>query len=147
MHSPSYLNVHRLVNYYCSIAGLSRLSQLTLQLDRPFAPPRRPYSQAGDQLSHGSRLGLADAQVGEPRVAALLDEDAFLAPRRRSPLARQDLAALGAEPDAALRFDLDVLDDAAAAWGSLYVVEGSTLGGLVISSQRQSHIPGPLTPS
>lgn len=70
----------------------------------------------------------------EPRVAALLGEAAaWLASRRRLALLERDLEALGARPDPGRRFDLGFLHDRASAWGSLYVVEGSTLGGQVIA--------------
>ena len=71
----------------------------------------------------------------EPRVAALLDDDALLVPRRRVALIERDLEALGSQAPASGRraFDLGYLQSASAAWGSLYVLEGSTLGGQVIS--------------
>jgi heme oxygenase len=71
----------------------------------------------------------------EPQVAALLDEETLSGPRRRLHLLAADLAALGLsaeELDALPRCPLTPLRDAAAALGSLYVMEGSTLGGRVI---------------
>jgi heme oxygenase (biliverdin-IX-beta and delta-forming) len=71
----------------------------------------------------------------EPSVAAALADDAFFAPRRRAGLLARDLAALGlgAEAIAALpRCAPPALPDRAAALGSLYVLEGSTLGGRVL---------------
>ncbi len=65
----------------------------------------------------------------EPRVAALLADEAFLAPRRRRHLLAADLAALGHAPDATQPCPPPVLGSEAEAWGSLYVMEGSTLGG------------------
>lgn len=75
----------------------------------------------------------------EPALAeALPAEDAWLRSRRRGPLIAQDLVALGVSeeaiaalpacPDAA-----SLCADAAHAWGTLYVLEGSTLGGRVIA--------------
>ncbi|TFY98745.1 biliverdin-producing heme oxygenase [Ramlibacter rhizophilus] len=70
----------------------------------------------------------------EPRVAAALpreDRDWFEA-HRRGPWAAQDLQALGAPrlaPRAAPQIGLPC---AASAFGSLYVLEGSALGGQVI---------------
>lgn len=71
--------------------------------------------------------------VWEPRVAGLIDDEPLLAPRRRLALLQRDLLALGAEPGAPVDFDLGFLRDESAAWGSLYVLEGSTLGGQVIA--------------
>jgi heme oxygenase len=70
----------------------------------------------------------------EPTVAAALPAPwhAWLAARSRRPFLRQDLAALGIAPaDAPAR--VPALPDAAAAWGSVYVMEGSALGGQVVT--------------
>ena len=69
----------------------------------------------------------------EPHVAALLGDEAFLAPRRRVTLLQGDLATLGEAARATGVPDLSFLDTPAAAWGSVYVMEGSTLGGRVIA--------------
>jgi heme oxygenase len=74
-------------------------------------------------------------RLWEPHVAALLQDEAMVAPRRRLHLLDADLAVLGlsSEGRAALPpCPLPELHDAAAALGSLYVMEGSTLGGRVI---------------
>ncbi|TPG49200.1 biliverdin-producing heme oxygenase [Roseomonas nepalensis] len=68
----------------------------------------------------------------EPRVAAELGDEALFGPRRRLHLVRDDLRALGARTE-----DLPVcppppIRGRAEAMGSLYVMEGSTLGGRVI---------------
>lgn len=68
----------------------------------------------------------------EPAVARLLDEPALWEPRRRLPALRHDLARLGASPPVEAWPVPAWLGDRAAAWGSLYVMEGSTLGGQVI---------------
>ncbi len=71
----------------------------------------------------------------EPHVAALLRDETFLDPRRRLHLLAADLAAVGcsAQAVAALpRCPPSALGDAVEAFGSLYVIEGSTLGGRVI---------------
>ena len=70
----------------------------------------------------------------EPALAGALGNDDFLHVRRREPLLRADLQALGL-----LEPDIDALPACAeaaalcrtpaAALGSLYVLEGSTLGG------------------
>ena len=56
-------------------------------------------------------------------------------PRGKITLIQGDLDALGSEMTGAsdTTFNLSFLDDASTAWGSLYVLEGSTLGGQVIS--------------
>ncbi|WKB53509.1 biliverdin-producing heme oxygenase [Eleftheria terrae] len=79
----------------------------------------------------------------EPALAAAIDAPDFLQPRRRLALLRHDLAALGSAPA-----DIEALPDCAAArtlcnttaaaWGSLYVLEGSTLGGQLITRQLQA---------
>ena len=71
----------------------------------------------------------------EPRMADLLRDEALLAPRRRLHLLAADLAALGSPLAAVARLPVcpvPELRDAAGALGSLYVMEGSTLGGGVI---------------
>ncbi len=71
----------------------------------------------------------------EPRVAALLDDEAFLQPRRRLHLLAADLAVVGCSPHAVAalpRCPPPVLRDAAEAFGSVYVMEGSTLGGRIM---------------
>ena len=68
-------------------------------------------------------------------MAALCQDAAFLDPRRRMHLLQADLAALGlsAREVALLPMcPVPVLRNAAEALGSLYVMEGSTLGGRVI---------------
>ena len=71
----------------------------------------------------------------EPQVAALLQDQPFLDPRRRLHLLEADLAVLGSSAcavDALPACPLPLLHGAAEALGSLYVMEGSTLGGRVI---------------
>ena len=69
----------------------------------------------------------------EPAVAQWIDDEAFLAPRRRAPLAARDLTTLGADiAELPLCADAADLASSAEAWGSIYVMEGSTLGGRVI---------------
>lgn len=68
----------------------------------------------------------------EPRVAAELGDDAFLAPRRRLHLLRDDLRALGIAPEGLPVCPPPPLHGRGEAMGSLYVMEGSTLGGRVI---------------
>jgi heme oxygenase len=68
----------------------------------------------------------------EPAVtAALPQRSAWLRARSRRPFLQRDLRDLGLVP---LRpAALPPLASAAAAWGSVYVMEGSALGGMVIS--------------
>ncbi|HEY8612583.1 MAG TPA: biliverdin-producing heme oxygenase [Roseomonas sp.] len=68
----------------------------------------------------------------EPRVAGELSDDAFLAPRRRLHLLRDDLRALDVAPEALPICPPPPLHGHAEAMGSLYVMEGSALGGRMI---------------
>jgi heme oxygenase (biliverdin-IX-beta and delta-forming) len=73
--------------------------------------------------------------VWEPQIGSLIQDEAFLAPRRRSHLLIADLAGLGVTEH--MLIDLPLcpptdLPDEMSALGSLYVMEGSTLGGRVI---------------
>lgn len=65
-------------------------------------------------------------------------------PRRKAPLLLRDLMALGATPEAIQRLPqctrLPSVDDAVAALGCLYVLEGATLGGQVIRRQVQQQL-------
>ncbi|RYF17664.1 MAG: heme oxygenase [Comamonadaceae bacterium] len=70
----------------------------------------------------------------EPAVAAALPPQwhAWLDARSRRPFLERDLAVLGIAPaDADAR--VPSLSSAAAAWGSVYVMEGSALGGQFIT--------------
>lgn len=74
----------------------------------------------------------------EPALANRLQDPAFTAPRRRLALIEHDLRrlgvpskAIGREPDCSEAADLCATFD--GALGSLYVMEGSTLGGRVIA--------------
>lgn len=73
----------------------------------------------------------------EPRMAAALPPSLrdWFATRCRGELARRDLAALGAARTSAVEVSLPALDDASAAFGSLYVLEGSALGGQLIARE------------
>ena len=68
----------------------------------------------------------------EPRVAAELEDDSLFAPRRRLPLLRDDLRALGVAPESLPVCPPPSLRGRGEAMGSLYVMEGSTLGGRLI---------------
>jgi heme oxygenase len=73
-------------------------------------------------------------RVWEPWIASSGLDEAFLAPRRKLPLVAADLRLLGvADPGALPAYPLPFPPaDMNRAMGSLYVVEGSTLGGLLI---------------
>ena len=73
----------------------------------------------------------------EPAVQVQLRDEAFLTPRMKLPMLRRDLASLGLSPREIERIpvcpDPASFSCAAGAMGSLYVVEGSTLGGQIIN--------------
>lgn len=64
--------------------------------------------------------------------------------RRKAPLLAHDLVALGAGPDAVERLpcceSLPRCPDAAAAFGSFYVLEGATLGGATLLPLVQNRL-------
>jgi heme oxygenase len=85
---------------------------------------------------YGRVLQVFDAFLGpwEEAVAQALPTawPAWLHQRSRRSFLLRDLRALGLQPAAPARLALR-LPDAAAAWGSVYVMEGSALGGQVIT--------------
>jgi heme oxygenase len=102
-------------------------------------------------------LGLMDHRLGRDRLVAVLArlhafwtaaeagldawarhwpadaETVAWSRRRRAHLFAADLRALGGEADAAALPELPAVEDTDQALGRLYVLEGSTLGGTVIS--------------
>ena len=80
----------------------------------------------------------------EPKVAAndLQSAGFDFSARRKIPLLEKDLKALGIfeEAQSSLWNDLPALDTLAAAFGSLYVMEGATLGGQVIMRHLKQHL-------
>jgi heme oxygenase len=81
----------------------------------------------------------------EPRLpaAALEDEGFNIAPRMKAPRLEQDLTALGHGPAAkAVPAWAGVPDvsTVARAWGSIYVMEGGTLGGQVITRHLRDNL-------
>ena len=75
-----------------------------------------------------------------PAVEAWLEEIAGLAPvRSRRDALAADLAALGEAMPAPMTFDL--APSAAAGWGAMYVVEGSRLGGIMLSRSVPAGMP------
>jgi heme oxygenase len=75
----------------------------------------------------------------EPVLAALIGDPVFLDPRRKLDLLAADLAHLGLTPAQisalAPRPPAPPLTTLSQAYGALYVLEGSTLGGQLISRQ------------
>jgi heme oxygenase (biliverdin-IX-beta and delta-forming) len=92
---------------------------------------RPPLSRA--RFAQALQIFHAFHAAWEPRVADLLADEALLAPRRRLHLLVADLQALGEAVQPYPPIPLAFLDGPAAAWGSLYVMEGSTLGGQLIA--------------
>ena len=86
----------------------------------------------------------------EPKVAAndLLSAGFDVSARRKLPLLEKDLTALGifenVQKETAPWTDLPALDSTAKAFGSLYVMEGATLGGQIIMRHLKQHLD--LTP-
>ena len=93
-------------------------------LDPPLSRARFTEALAGFHAFH---------LAWEPRVAGLVQDPAFFDPRRRLARLERDLETLGASPAVRDPLALGFLVDRATAWGSLYVMEGSTLGGQLIS--------------
>ncbi|WP_214072266.1 biliverdin-producing heme oxygenase [Mucilaginibacter sp. dw_454] len=61
--------------------------------------------------------------------------------RRKTSAIADDIEALGAAvPDLATDEELPVIDNYLKAFGALYVIEGSTLGGQIISKMIQQHL-------
>jgi heme oxygenase len=98
-----------------------------------------------DRAAYGALLGrlLGFHAAMERRLAEAPTLDGFgidLGERRRSPLLRADLAWLGC-PDPVAEAPLPPFASAAEAMGGLYVVEGSTLGGLHLARALDPLLP------
>ncbi|WP_460568225.1 biliverdin-producing heme oxygenase [Flaviaesturariibacter terrae] len=81
----------------------------------------------------------------ESRIAAALPAEALpdIASRRKADWLLDDLAALGhPSTDDMPMPAATAIDSAAAAWGALYVLEGSTLGGRIICRMLSAQLPG-----
>lgn len=82
----------------------------------------------------------------EPKVAEndLQSAGFDFAERRKLPLLEKDLKSLGifenVRSSVSLWADLPALDSTAAAFGSIYVMEGATLGGQVIMRHLKQHL-------
>lgn len=83
-------------------------------------------------------------RVWEPAVGEAIGDEGFFGPRRKLHLLDQDLEDLGVEP-LADEPRVEPFATAAHAMGSLYVLEGSTMGGLVIAAhvRRTLGVSGP----
>jgi heme oxygenase len=83
-------------------------------------------------------------RVWEAAVAPLIADRAFFDPRRRTGLLARDLRALGLDRREIASLPactpLMALPNRAAALGAMYVVEGSTLGGAIISRHVQRRL-------
>ncbi|MCE4224036.1 biliverdin-producing heme oxygenase [Methylobacterium sp. C25] len=81
----------------------------------------------------------------EPAIGRALDDETFFGPRRRLDRLDADLACLGLDPGTITTLPTITpiaLASPAAAYGALYVLEGSTLGGQVIGrSIAERHGP------
>lgn len=112
---------------------LDRLRQATAvahqrleeQLDLLRPPPCRHHLNG---VLHGFHRFHA---AWEPKVEAMLG--AAFVPRRRLHLLQADRAAFGMDKAPAPPLALNLFSTPAGAWGSLYVMEGSTLGGAIIA--------------
>lgn len=81
--------------------------------------------------------------VYEPAIGEALTDEAFFGPRRRLARLEADLGSLGLAPDTIGLLPVPAspaLGSVGKAMGALYVLEGSTLGGLVIAKHiRRLH--------
>ena len=99
-----------------------------------------PLSQA--RFTHALGRFHGFHAVWEPAIAGLDDVAPVFAGRSRLAHLRRDLAALGVDEEALARAPVcaaaaGLAADAATAFGSLYVLEGSTLGGQLIARALQ----------
>jgi heme oxygenase len=86
--------------------------------------------------AHAMALPALEAALDEAGMATMLDD---WTTRRRGPALAADLAALGAPfPDP---LPVSALAGAPAAWGTAYVLEGSRLGGAMLSRQIGDGLP------
>jgi heme oxygenase (biliverdin-IX-beta and delta-forming) len=71
----------------------------------------------------------------QERIAAHIDHNIVpdMDQRRNAALITGDLLTISIKPDHQFAVDLPAIDDHASAIGALYVLEGSTLGGKIIS--------------
>jgi heme oxygenase (biliverdin-IX-beta and delta-forming) len=88
--------------------------------------------------------------VVEPRLEATLTDPAFYPTRRKLPLLQADLLALGLQAEDVARLPhcpwSPAICNRHEAMGTLYVLEGATLGGAIISRMALNRL-GPGTPT
>jgi heme oxygenase len=102
-------------------------------LDRAFA-----RFDLGDRRDYVDFL-TAHARALLPIEAALGDAAPWPAWHPRGPLLTADLAALGAPLPPPL--EIDPIETDAARWGTLYVIEGSRLGGAMLAQRVGEGLP------
>ena len=102
------------------------------QVDAAFGGFRldRPSSYRAFLIAHARALAGA-----ETALAGRSDLPAW---RARMPLLSADLADLRVAPPPPLAF---TVEQGAAAWGALYVIEGSRLGGAMLARQVSAALP------
>jgi len=80
----------------------------------------------------------------EPKAEAMIADPAFFRPRCKTALLARDLGFLGLADLEIARLPrcapLMPMTSAAAAFGAMYVVEGSTLGGTLIARRVERHL-------
>lgn len=117
-----------------SIARLRALTQpLHDHVDAAFGGFR-----LDDRVSYG-RFLRAHALALPAAETALATVDGVPAWRPRAPLLAADLADLGESGPTPIAFDLPT--GQGAAWGALYVVEGSRLGGVMLARGIGAGLP------
>lgn len=121
-------------------------TNLLLRLKTETAPAHADVEQALDLEARTSSLSAYRHLIArfygfhvtwEPCVEAALADPQFFHPRRKSKFLERDLRELGMTQGAILRLPLwrptMSIRTAAEALGSMYVLEGSTLGGVIIA--------------
>lgn len=102
----------------------------------------------GSFSSLGRYRGLIERFYGfhagwEVEMEAALADPTFARPRRKLPLLVRDLTALGARariPSLPVCPDVAPMPSRAAALGSMYVIEGSTLGGTLLAKAAERRL-------
>lgn len=99
-------------------------------------------SRAADRQSYADWLERLQGFYSgwEPALAEAVDDPLFFDERRKLPLLERDLAALGRPVGPGHEAPLYPFTTQAEALGALYVLEGSTLGGLLIAAHVRGHL-------
>ncbi len=100
------------------------------------ATDAKPYAQ----LLQGMHRFLAplETQAHQKMAASSLSD---LENRRSTEWMAEDLKALGQEAVSAGKAEVPQVSSEAEAWGALYLLEGSTLGGQMITKILQKQLP------